>query len=57
MQTSRSISEKPVKDVRTYCRRCAREMYNAKIKTYQTGGERGTCDKCGYHKTSNYIVK
>lgn len=57
MQTSRSSLKQPVKDVRTYCRRCAQEMYDAGIKMYRTGGERSTCDKCNYHKTSNYIVK
>lgn len=57
MQTSRSSLKKPAKDVRTLCWRCAREMYNVGIKMHRTGGERGTCDKCDYHKTSNYIVR
>lgn len=57
MRTSRSTLKKPVKDVRTYCRRCAMEMYNAKIKMYPVGGERDTCDKCNYHKANNYVVK
>ena len=45
------------RDVRTLCYRCASEMYNAGIKMNKTSGERGTCDKCGYHKTENYVVK
>lgn len=45
------------RDERTFCYRCARDMYSAKIEMYQVGGERDTCDKCNYHKTRNYVIK
>ena len=44
------------RDVRTYCKKCAMDMYHAGIKMEYRGGKRSTCDKCS-RQGSDWLVK